>query len=75
MSAGATTPGRGRVYMDLQPGERLAFGDSGIQVEVVAKSGRASRLCITLPREVRIVRDAADESRTKHGTVNATERG
>lgn len=54
----ADTQQRGQVCMDLHPGERLLLGDTGIEVEVVHKSGKAARLRVVAPRSVRIKRDA-----------------
>jgi sRNA-binding carbon storage regulator CsrA len=75
MPVDTTGTSRGRVYMDLQPGDSLSFGQTGVTVEVVAKSGRAARLCITLPREVRIEREHGVDVRSKHAMISATERG
>lgn len=54
----STTP-ESRVCMDLRPGERISFGMTGVQVEVMAKSGRATRLRVTLPKDVLIQREGA----------------
>lgn len=43
--------------MDLHPGERLLLGDTGIEVEIVHKSGKAARLRVVAPRSVRITRN------------------
>lgn len=45
-----------RVCMDLHPGERVRLGAVGVEIEVVSKSGRATRLRITAPRVVSIER-------------------
>lgn len=45
-----------RLVIDVQVGERLVFSDPLIEVQVVHKTGRAARLCITVPRHVRIER-------------------
>lgn len=45
-----------RLVVDLQVGERLVFSDQSIEVQVVHKTGRAARLCITIPRHVRVER-------------------
>lgn len=60
----------GRVVMDLKPGESVEFVGTGVRVALMAKSGRASRLCITSPRDVQIDRVAADECRPKHAMMN-----
>lgn len=44
--------------MDLQPGERVAFAGTGIEVEFYAKSGRVARLCFVTPKAVRIERSS-----------------
>lgn len=75
MSAIQSTPGLGHVFMDVRPGQVLEFAGTGVRIEVISKSGRASRLRITLPQEVRIERFAAEDSRTKHGTMPSTARG
>lgn len=54
LSAPATD--RSRVYMDLAPGDTISFGETGVQIEVVGKSGRMARLRITAPRDVEIDR-------------------
>jgi hypothetical protein len=61
-----------RVHMDVQPGERVVFGETGVAVEFVAKSGRAARVVVTMPRDVTITRDGV---RTKHAKLGVTERG
>ena len=38
----------------MHPGERIVFGGLDVEIEVVGKSGRSSRLRITAPREVPI---------------------
>lgn len=45
-----------RVLMDLTPGERVTFAGTGIEIEVVAKSGRHARLCVISPKRVVIER-------------------
>lgn len=40
--------------MDLHPGDRLLIGDTGVEVQVVHKSGKAVRLRVVAPRAVRI---------------------
>jgi hypothetical protein len=50
-----------RVVMDLQPGERVAFAGTGIEIEVLAKSGKHSRLRVTAPRRVKIERAVEGE--------------
>ena len=45
--------------MDLQPGDRLVLGDTGIEVELVHKSGRAARLRVAAPQTVSIVKSRA----------------
>lgn len=47
---------RSRVHMNVEPGERLVFEGSGIEVELVSKSGRVARVCVTTPRDVQITR-------------------
>lgn len=42
------------VCKDLPPGGRIVFGDTGICVEVLSKSGRATRLRLTAPRSMQI---------------------
>lgn len=49
-------PATGRVCMDLRPGDRLSFDGLGVELEVVAKSGRATRLQVVAPRDVTIRR-------------------
>lgn len=44
--------------MDLQPGERVSFAGTGIELEFFAKSGRIARLCFITPKVVRIERRA-----------------
>lgn len=61
-----------RVHMDIAPGERIAFDGTGVQVEFVAKSGRAARVVITTPRDVPITRSAG---RSKHAMIPSTDRG
>lgn len=51
-----------RVLMDLRPGERLSFAGEGIEVEVIAKSGRQARLCVTAPRRIKIEKIAEGEA-------------
>ena len=55
----APTKARSLVYVDLAPGECLGFGDTGLQVEVVAKSGRHARLRIVMPRNVVLTRESS----------------
>jgi sRNA-binding carbon storage regulator CsrA len=43
--------------MDLHPGERLVLGDTGVEVQVVHKSGKASRLRVVAPRSISIMRE------------------
>lgn len=47
-----------RVCIDLHPGERLIFPGTGIEVEVVAKSGRNARLSVVLPRSTELRKSA-----------------
>lgn len=62
--------------MDLAPGECVAFAGLDIVVEMVAKSGRSARLCITAPKTVSIRRAQNEaESGTKHGTLTVPDRG
>jgi len=65
----------GRVVIDLAPGEHLTFGDTGVEVSFIAKSGRAARLCITSPRSIEINRALDQDVRPKHAMMAATERG
>lgn len=45
-----------RVHMDVAPGQRIRFGETGVEIEVVHKTGRSARLLITTPRDVDIER-------------------
>ena len=54
--ADATPTDTSRVCMDLQPGERVVFAGTGVEIEVVSKSGRHARLRVISPRAVRIER-------------------
>jgi sRNA-binding carbon storage regulator CsrA len=45
--------------MDLRPGERVLLGDTGVEIEVVHKSGQAARLRVMAPRSVRITKQVA----------------
>lgn len=47
------------VCADLRPGERMTFGATGVSIEVLAKSGRMTRLRLTLPKDVRVQRERA----------------
>lgn len=49
--------------MDLQPGERVAFAGTGIEVEFYAKSGRIARLCFITPKIVRIERRGTPQTK------------
>lgn len=51
-----------RVLVELHPGDSLDFVGHSINVQVIAKSGRAARLCITAPRNMKIARTASDTS-------------
>ncbi len=57
---------RGQVCMDLHPGERLLLGDTGVEIEIVHKSGKAARLRVVAPRSVRIMRGPAAKQ-LQHG--------
>jgi hypothetical protein len=61
-----------RVHMDVEPGERVVFAGTGVEVEFVAKSGRMARLIVTTPREVPITRAGG---RSKHAMIPSTDRG
>jgi sRNA-binding carbon storage regulator CsrA len=56
----------GRICMDLHPGERLLIGDTGVEVEVVHKSGKAARLRVVAPRDMRISRESGAQQ-LQHG--------
>ena len=44
------------VHMDLQAGDKVVFSEAGIEIALVAKSGRHARLCVVSPRNMRIER-------------------
>jgi hypothetical protein len=52
-----------RMFFDIRAGDRLEF--AGFGVELIHKTGRIARLCLTVPRDVRVValerKDSADE--------------
>ena len=52
-----------RVVMDLQPGERVSFAGTGIELEFFAKSGRIARLCFITPKVVRIERRGTEQTK------------
>lgn len=58
-----------RVIMDLRPGEKISFAGTGVVVEVVSKSGRASRLCVTSPRTVAITKEGISDRDAKHAMM------
>jgi len=51
------------VCKDLRPGGRIVFGDTGICVEVLAKSGRATKLRLTAPRGTHIRQEPEQQGR------------
>lgn len=59
MSDSPTGAPIGRICMDVRPHERLRLGDTGIEIEVVAKSGQAARLRVSAPRDVAITKHPA----------------
>lgn len=63
----------GRVVMDLRAGESIAFAGTGIAVTVVAKSGRATRLCVESPRDIMIEREDAENERPKARTLGTSQ--
>lgn len=65
-----------RVLVDLHPGDTIDFvGAQIISVQVVAKSGRAARLCIVAPRDVKIERSGARASDTSMAGFPSDSRG
>jgi sRNA-binding carbon storage regulator CsrA len=42
--------------MDIRPGGSVTFPELGIEVSLIAKSGRSARLCVTSPRDIKISR-------------------
>lgn len=66
-----------RVSMDIRPGGAIVFDDLGIEVILVAKSGRQARLCVSAPRSVRLTRkDPGDPGPhdTKHEKMTTESR-
>ena len=51
-----------RVCMDLEPGERVMFTGTGVEIEVMSKSGRHARLRVISPRDVIIKRVTQENS-------------
>lgn len=74
MSLAPVSADRSRVHMNVEPGERLVFGDTGIEVELVGKSGRVARVCVITPRDVSIERsgDSGLDVRAKPATMRGT---
>lgn len=60
----ALAPQASRVVIDMQPGERLRFGGTEIEIAFVGKSGRSARLCIVAPKAVKIDRKTVDPADT-----------
>lgn len=58
---------RGRICMDLHPGERLVLGDTGVEIEIVRKSGRAVRMHVLAPHAIRITR--ATDAQQSHNSI------
>lgn len=58
MSNGTT-----RTIWDVRPGEFLILDGKRILIELVEKSGKLARLCVTAPRDVKIEREEGDQSR------------
>jgi len=56
--------GMSRLVIDVEPGDSLAIGGE-IRIDVQHKSGRAARLVIELPRDVRVDRKKVDAAREK----------
>lgn len=55
--------------MDIRPGGAIVFDDLGIKIELIGKSGRQARLCVSAPRDVRVTRKEPDDDAghdTKH---------
>jgi sRNA-binding carbon storage regulator CsrA len=66
-----------RVSMDIRPGGAIVFNDLGIEVILVAKSGRQARLCVSAPRSVQVTRkdpDDCDVHGTKHEKMGTESR-
>jgi hypothetical protein len=47
-----------RVVMDMLPGDRLVLGNTGVEIAIVHKSGKAARLLVLAPRSVCIERES-----------------
>ena len=83
MSQAAVTAARTTtVYMDLAPGDRLVIGEGvellfggKVDIDMMSKSGRAARMRITAPQDVKIERMEVVDSRSKHEMIRTTERG
>jgi sRNA-binding carbon storage regulator CsrA len=61
-----------RVSMDIRPGGAIVFAKLGIEVTLVAKSGRQARLCVSAPRDVQVSRKDPSEDDahvTKHEKI------
>lgn len=56
--------GMSRLVIDVEPGDSLAIGGD-VRIDVQHKSGRAARLVIELPRDVRVDRKKVDTARDK----------
>lgn len=69
-----------RVFMNLEPGERVEFAGTGVCIELIGKSGRQARLQVSMPRQVSIRRTSPEAPecagpRTQHAMIGSTERG
>lgn len=74
-SEASAQPSMTRIHMDVEAGESVSFGDLGVSVQVVAKSGRVARLLVCTPRDVVVSREGRAEGRSKHAMISATDRG